>query len=301
MVRGAKKALSQPVICLNDGMKYSSMVEASSQRYGTPRKNGYISDVCKGKMLHYRNDVFRFISIYEKMSKDELAQISKDIEFRNAPKIEKKSKTIIRYLGVNYDCLEEVGYRLKADGFERADNYGHNISAMIGQAKNNNCPFVRIKNSSDEGHYYLFYSEYLYIYENSNLVDTRPVNEKIEVVEEYYLQQLNRIIGDITISDLLYSSKLTFYKFNNEYYKSKKSIFEKYEIERELTRMETIKMIDKGYKPSWNYSLDEMLKSNKKTFYLFDDNIYWSKSEHIDNKCIKLSKEDVMKELNLRR
>lgn len=301
MNEAAAKAMSKPVICINDHKKYMSLQEASNAIYTYVRGYGYISDVCSGKKEHYKNYVWRFEEDYLQMSqeeKDKLDELVADIMNRH-----KKTKRITKLLfrGKTFESYKNLGIELRNAGLIRSDNKTRpeqSISALIKQASELELPYFRMHNEDDIE--YIFFAEYEIIEQEDIRLDESPVRSSVEEYEDEYMSLFDLEFGDITLSDLLWSKAKKFYKIEEIYYKSRSNVLKDYVYDKKVDKKKAIELIENGECIiEDSYEVHDIRNSSKQFYYLRNNILFKTKDGYALNRMVQISKEEILNEIGM--
>ncbi|MBU3101904.1 MULTISPECIES: phospholipase D-like domain-containing protein [Clostridium] len=252
-----RNELSKPVVCLNTGIKYSSMKEASKTIYNSTRGYGYISDVCREIKTHYKKKIWRFEEDYRMMTKEEIDRLLSELTkiFEGTTIIKEKRKMSFRA-----------------------------ISALISQYKRMGCSFFKI--ISNSGEEYVYFADYFQKSLNKKLIEDEPVGKSVEDIKDYYESVFNIKIGDAMIVDIIASKKSVFYEFEGEYYKSKQYICNSsnhLSYDDVVTRKDALRLInDKNIKFLGGITVEDIYSSQKKYYYQKNKTIFRYEYDYVN-------------------
>lgn len=288
----------KPVICINTGERFNSLIEAANKFYKNKYSSVEISNVCRGLKSHYKKHLWMFEKDFLSLSKNERVMLKKKCIELN--KTYKKYKYKLLFQGTVYDCVADLGEKLFKEnllsyGNNTREDFSKLLSTMIGFAKKKHCPFILLENQ------YIFWANYVSIYKNSSSsskISEHPVNKSIEKIYDYYIKRLDNVIGDITISELLQSSKAKFYKLDNLYFKSKGNI--KNIFNPEIIDTKTVIYLKDNSNFKFLFNIETFNFNNTpREFYMKNDYIFIKKQNYINRFIKVLTKEELLKELNL--
>jgi hypothetical protein len=299
--QAAIAAMSKPVVCINTMEKFNSLQEAAEIKYGYSRGYGHISEVCKEKRAHYKNLVWRFVEDFNNYDSLKIEEIKLEIRKREERKTTTREKTLFYYNGLIYDSLQELGMICAEKGLislNSSSRPGQIISALVDQSKKKNVNFIRFSNN---GIYeYIFFSDYELVYKDNIITESTPINKSLEDYEQEYLELCNISIGDVTIGELLYSSQNEFFKISELYYKSEAQLKKDFECDCILSKIEVLNFLKiNEYKLNTDLLYDFVEKSNKNNYYVHDNIIYKNRNDFFTNYVVKITKENILNELNI--
>ncbi len=294
MNESAKLHLSKPVVCLNTGVRYNSMLEAAEQYYYSKRSYGYISDVCKGKKEHYKRDIWRFEDDYLKLSKNEIQAQIDELNKESEVKEKYKEKTKLLFRDKIYDSMADLGKFLTSN----TSHYDfRSISALINQYRKLNCSFFKI--NTELGTEYVYFADYYQIFKNGQLIEEEPVENTIHAVKANCEKVFDIELGDMKIVDALTSKQLIFCKYEGKYYRSMASIKNQC-FDRELSKKELLRLIkNNDYQLLWKATEVDIILSSKKTYYIKNNTIFKNKNDYIDRNVTEIKKDDMLIELGI--
>lgn len=293
---------SKEVICINTLEQFNSLQEASEVKYGYKRGYTYISNVCKGKKEHYKGLFWRFLEDYNLLDSNQLDKLSQLISEYENNQLTKKVKTKILFESIIYDSMEIFGEHLVAIGAlkkNRKTRPGQSVSTYIKNSIDNSINFVKIYTNSIEKIY--FFAEYELYYQGSEVVNEIPISKSLEEIEENF-QLYNKVkLGDINLTDLLWSKQPIFYKFEDNYYKNMTSIKAIFKYDKILTKKELLSLYSAKNKLNfnWEVNLENIIKSSKDIFYLKFNTVYFNKNDYLECSVNQISKENLILELGI--
>ena len=294
-VEAARNALSKPVVCLNTGVKYTSMKEAAEKIYGSTRGYGYISDVCRGIRDHYKKKIWRFEEDYKMMTKEEIDILLSEFKKRFEGKTKIKEKIKMLFRGKKYDSMVELSNYLNSEGLLK-NSSNRTISAIIGQYRKKGCSFFKVRSSVDDE--YVYFAEYFETYLNNQLIEDEPIGKSVEELKDYYEDVFNIKTGDAIIVDILASEKNIFYEFDGKYYKSKQYISDRNNhlaYDEILTQKDVIRLFnDKNYKFIGEITLEDIYRSKKKDYYRKNETIFRNETDYVNEYIKEISKDDLL-------
>lgn len=289
----------KPVVCVNTEERFNSLVEAAEELYKNKHSANEISEVCRGIKKHYKKHVWKYEEEYLSLSESEKAILKKKCIELN--KLFIKYRTKLFFDGQIYDSPADLGEKLFK---ENLLSYGNNtrvdlsklLSTMIGFAKKKHCPFILLEN------HYIFWSEYEVLCKDklgAHKISEKPIDKPVEEIYNCYINYLDKVIGDITVSELLQSYKTIFYKLDNLYFKCKDNI-KKLAYDDVIDKKTLIYLkYNSNYKFLFNIETYNLTNTSKNKFYMKNDYIFLNKQDYINRfiKCV--TKEKIIKELNI--
>lgn len=291
--------VKKPVICVNTGQVYESIIKGAKEFYNNKQSANKISEVCRGLKTYYKKDIWRFEKDFLDLSDTEKQDLRNKCIKLN--KLYKKYRNKLLFQGITYDCVADLGILLHNQGLlsyrnNTREDLSRLLSTMVGISKKKQCPFVMLKGE------YVFFSEYEIVCKDklgTYKISEKPVDKTVEEVYDYYINFIDKVIGDIKISDLLLSGRSLFFKLDGLYYMS----------ESAMTPSAYDKTIDKAtmldllstpnYMPLFKELYDSLDNTTKNKFYIKNNYIFLNKNDYIDRFAIALTKEDVLKDLNI--
>lgn len=222
------EANSKPVILINSFQYFDSMQIAAEKIYGYKRGYGYISAVCKGQKKHYKRKTWMFEDDFRKLPLQEQEKRKEEALKLEEGNIKIKEKEYYIYKNKIYKTMKDLSIQLHNDGHidklnkRKVENWNRSLSSRLIDQKQKSCPFLRF------GDEYIFFGNYYLEYQDDELIEEVPEEEELEEVSKKYGRILDINIGDLTVSELLNSESIQFYKYDRNYFKSQKSIRDKY-------------------------------------------------------------------------
>lgn len=216
----------------------------------------------------------------------------------NKKTITYKIKTKYFFNKVIYDSFAQLGVVLYKEGLL---NYKNNtkedlsriLSTLVLNAKKNKRPFILLKDR------YVFFADYIVSYKSTIKINEEPINKSVENLYADYKKVMNTIIGDIKVIDLLLSNKSLFYKFNGFYFKSEHNL-KPYAYDRTIDKATMMALLnDSKYTLLSKKTIFYLAKTTKNKFYVKNNYIFLNRGDYINKFIIALTKEEVLKELDL--
>lgn len=289
----------KPVICINTQQKFPSLAAAAEKVYGNKLRYNYISDVCKGLKSHYKKMIWLYETDYILLSKSEKEALK--IKCDELSKTYIKCRTKLFFEGQVYDSPADLGEKLFK---ENLLSYGNNtredlsklLSTLVGISKKKHCPFVRLKDT------YIFWADYEVLCKDPRgafKISEKPTYKTVEEIHDCYIKHLDTVIGDMTIGELLHSSKDTFYKLDNMYFKNQCNI-KKYSCNEIIDKRTLIYLKNNSnYKFLFNIETYDLSNTTKNKFYMKNDYIFLNKQDYINRFIRLLTKKEIINELNI--
>lgn len=291
--------LKKRVICINNGQIYESIAKAAEKVYQNKSRYINISKVCKGIKPHYKKYIWRFEEDFLALPETEKQDLrNKCTELH---KTFTRYKTRLLYKGVIYDSFANLGLVLNDNALlsyknNTRDELSKLLSTMIGVAKKKHCPFVILKNE------YIFWADYEVLCKDPRgafKINEKPIDKTVEEIQACYIKHLDKVIGDMTISELLQSTKKTFYKLDNLYFKSMCNM-KKLSYNNIINKKTLLYLIDNSrYKFLFNLETYDFANSTKNKFYIKNNYIFLTPQDYITRFIKCLTKEEIINELNI--